>query len=182
MMTYDRIETLNLSIAKVYPTFVKDLNLIILTNDNQLKTIPEYFTEVVALDLDDIQEEIATQLKKNKDSSLYTCFVVSHESKKKVILVELKLNVENPNNYFNGNKARRALSKKIEDSIQLLGNTVPINSTYYLVFKPYSPQGKPVLEIAKRLLFNISQELDQNYKAISIDELKQTFFQEDKLS
>ena len=61
MMTYNRIETLNHSIAKAYPTFVKDLNLIILTNDNQLKTIPNYFTEVVALDLDDIQNEIATQ-------------------------------------------------------------------------------------------------------------------------
>jgi hypothetical protein len=68
------------------------------------------------------------------------------------------------------------LCKKIEDSIKLLGDTLPIKNTYYLVFKPYSPQGKPVLEIAKRLLFNISQELHQNYKAISIDELKQTFF------
>ena len=151
MMTYNRIETLNHSIAKAYPTFVKDLNLIILTNDNQLKTIPNYFTEVVALDLDAIQNEIATQLKKNKDSSVDTCFVVSDELRKRVILVEIKLNVENP-------------------------NTLPIKNTYYLVFKPYSPQGKPVLEIAKRLLFNISQELHQNYKAISIDELKQTFF------
>ena len=171
MMTYNRIETLNHFIAKAYPSFVKDLNLIILTNDNQLKTIPEYFTEVVALDLDDIQEEIATQLKKNKDSS-----VVSDELRKRVILVEIKLNVENPNNYFNGNKSRRALCKKIEDSTKLLGDTLPIKNTYYLVFKPYSPQGKPVLEIAKRLLFNISQELHQNYKAISIEELKQTFF------
>ena len=74
------------------------------------------------------------------------------------------------------------MCKKIEDSINLLGNALPIKNTYYLVFKPYSPQGKPVLEIAKRLLFNISQELHQNYKAISIDELKQTFFLEDKLS
>ena len=176
MMTYNRIETLNHFIAKAYPSFVKDLNLIILTNDNQLKTIPKYFTEVVALDLDAIQNEIATQLKKNKDSSVDTCFVVSDELRKRVILVEIKLNVENPNNYFNGNKSRRALCKKIEDSIKLLGDTLPIKNTYYLVFKPYSPQGKPVLEIAKRLLFNISQELHQNYKAISIEELKQTFF------
>ena len=177
MITYNRTATLNHFIAKNYPSCVKDLDIIILTNDNQLKTKPKLFAEVIAIDLDAVQEEIAIRNKKDKDSSTDIFFVViDTNDKRKCILVELKLNVENPYNYFNKNKNREDLKKKIVDSIALLGETTDIHQEYYFVFKVYNLKGSPVLDIAKRILFNISQQNQQNYIALSLDDLKQHFF------
>lgn len=128
MMTYNKTATLNHPIAKSYPSCVKDLDMIILTNDNQLKTKPNYFLEVITIDLDAVQEEIAIRDKKDKDSSTDTFFIaIDTKKKSKCILVELKLNVENPYNYFNKNKNREDLRKKIIDSITLLGKTISIH-------------------------------------------------------
>ena len=55
MITYNKTATLNHFIAKNYPSCVKDLDIIILTNDNQLKTKPKLFAEVIAIDLDAVQ-------------------------------------------------------------------------------------------------------------------------------
>lgn len=177
MMNYSKTETLNHFIAKNYPSCVKDLDMIIQTNDNQLKTKLNHFAEVIAIDLDAVQEEIAIRNKKDKDSSTDIFFVViDTNDKRKCILVELKLNVENPYNYFNKNKNREDLKKKIVDSIALLGETTDIHQEYYFVFKVYNLKGSPVLDIAKRILFNISQQNQQNYIALSLDDLKQHFF------
>ena len=188
MMNYSKTETLNHFIAKNYPSCVKDLDMIIQTNDNQLKTKLNHFAEVIAIDLDAVQEEIAIDLdavqeeiairnKKDKDSSTDIFFVViDTNDKRKCILVELKLNVENPYNYFNKNRNREDLKKKIVDSIALLGETTDIHQEYYFVFKVYNLKGSPVLDIAKRILFNISQQNQQNYIALSLDDLKQHFF------
>ena len=89
---------------------------------------------------------------------------------------ELKLNVENPYNYFNKNRNREDLKKKIIDSITLLGETIDIHQEYYFVFKLYNLKGSPVLDIAKRILFNVSQQNQQNYIALSLNDLKQRFF------
>ena len=177
MMNYSKTETLNHFIAKNYPSCVKDLDMIIQTNENQLKTKLNHFAEVIAIDLDAVQEEIAIRNKKDKDSSTDIFFVViDTNDKRKCILVELKLNVENPYNYFNKNKNREDLKKKIVDSIALLGETTDIHQEYYFVFKVYNLKGSPVLDIAKRILFNISQQNQQNYIALSLDDLKQHFF------
>ena len=177
MMNYSKTEILNHFIAKNYPSCVKDLDMIIQTNDNQLKTKLNHFAEVIAIDLDAVQEEIAIRNKKDKDSSTDIFFVViDTNDKRKCILVELKLNVENPYNYFNKNKNREDLKKKIVDSIALLGETTDIHQEYYFVFKVYNLKGSPVLDIAKRILFNISQQNQQNYIALSLDDLKQHFF------
>ncbi len=88
-MKYSKENTLLHPIAQKYPSCVKDLNLII---RKDLKSSPELFTEVKTIDLDKIQEERAIELRKDKDSSVDTCFVVSNGSKK-VILVELKLGI-----------------------------------------------------------------------------------------
>ena len=177
MITYNRTATLNHFIAKNYPSCVKDLDIIILTNDNQLKTKPKLFAEVIAIDLDAVQEEIAIRNKKDKDSSTDTFFVaIDANEKHKCILVELKLNVENPYNYFNKNRNREDLKKKIIDSITLLWETIDIHQEYYFVFKLYNLKGSPVLDIAKRILFNVSQQNQQNYIALSLNDLKQRFF------
>ena len=177
MMNYSKTETLNHFIAKNYPSCVKDLDMIIQTNDNQLKTKLNHFAEVIAIDLDAVQEEIAIRNKKDKDSSTDTFFVaIDANEKHKCILVELKLNVENPYNYFNKNRNREDLKKKIIDSITLLGKTIDIHQEYYFVFKLYNLKGSPVLDIAKRILFNVSQQNQQNYIALSLNDLKQRFF------
>ena len=177
MITYNRTARLNHFIAKNYPSCVKDLDIIILTNDNQLKTKPKLFAEVIAIDLDAVQEEIAIRNKKDKDSSTDTFFIaIDTKKKSKCILVELKLNVENPYNYFNKNRNREDLKKKIIDSITLLGKTIDIHQEYYFVFKLYNLKGSPVLDIAKRILFNVSQQNQQNYIALSLNDLKQRFF------
>ncbi|EKY11255.1 hypothetical protein HMPREF9075_00773 [Capnocytophaga sp. oral taxon 332 str. F0381] len=177
MMTYNKTATLNHPIAKSYPSCLKDLDMIILTNDNQLKTKTNYFLEVITIDLDAVQEEIAIRDKKDKDSSTDTFFIaIDTKKKSKCILVELKLNVENPYNYFNKNKNREDLRKKIIDSITLLGKTISIHQEYFFIFKLYNPKGSPVLDIAKRILFNIAQQNHQNYIALSLEELKQRFF------
>ena len=83
MMTYNKTAILNHPIAKSYPSCVKDLDMIILTNDNQLKTKPNYFIEVINIDLDAVQEEIAIRDKKDKDSSTDTFFYSYRYKEKK---------------------------------------------------------------------------------------------------
>lgn len=119
--------------------------------------------------MDKIQEERAIELRKDKDSSVDTCFVVSNGSKK-VILVELKLGIINPNTHFGNSKKRKEFLKKFTDSITLLGGEPPIHNKYYAVFS------LDVLQEAKRRLYQIGKEFGQDYIVLSIDELKQTYF------
>ena len=162
-MKYSKEVTLLHPIAQKYPSCVKDLNLII---RKDLKLSADLFTEVETIDLDDVQEKRAIELRKDKDSSVDTCFVI----------VELKLGIINPNTHFGNSKKRKEFLKKFTDSITLLGEEPPIHNKYYAVFSP------DVLQEAKRRLYQIGKEFGQDYIALSIDELKQTFFLEDKLS
>ncbi|WP_454997622.1 hypothetical protein [Capnocytophaga granulosa] len=166
MMKYSKEETLLHSIAQRYYSCVKDLNLII---RKDLKSSSDFFTEVETIDLDEVQEEIAIELKKSKDSSVDTCFVTTNGAKR-VILVELKLGITNPNTHFGNSKKRKEFLKKFTDSITLLGEEPPIHNKYYAVFSP------DVLQEAKRRLYQIGKEFGQDYIVLTIDELKQTFF------
>ena len=166
MMKYSKEETLLHSIAQRYYSCVKDLNLII---RKDLKSSSDFFTEVETIDLDEVQEEIAIKLKKSKDSSVDTCFVTTNGAKR-VILVELKLGITNPNTHFGNSKKRKEFLKKFTDSITLLGEEPPIHNKYYAVFSP------DVLQEAKRRLYQIGKEFGQDYIVLTIDELKQTFF------
>jgi hypothetical protein len=165
-MKYSKEDTLLHPIAQKYHSCVKDLNLII---RKDLKSSPDLFTEVETIDLDKVQKEIATELRKDKDSSVDTYFVASNGAKK-VILVELKLGITNPNTHFGNSKKRKEFLKKFMDSITLLGGEPPIHNKYYVVFSP------DVLQEAKRRLYQIGKEFGQDYIVLSIDELKQTFF------
>ena len=165
-MKYSKEETLLHSIAQRYYSCVKDLNLII---RKDLKSSSDFFTEVETIDLDEVQEEIAIELKKSKDSSVDTCFVTTNGAKR-VILVELKLGITNPNTHFGNSKKRKEFLKKFTDSITLLGEEPPIHNKYYAVFSP------DVLQEAKRRLYQIGKEFGQDYIVLTIDELKQTFF------
>ena len=166
MMKYSKEETLLHSIAQRYYSCVKDLNLII---RKDLKSSSDFFTKVETIDLDEVQEEIAIELKKSKDSSVDTCFVTTNGAKR-VILVELKLGITNPNTHFGNSKKRKEFLKKFIDSITLLGEEPPIHNKYYAVFSP------DVLQEAKRRLYQIGKEFGQDYIVLTIDELKQTFF------
>ena len=172
MMKYSKEVTLLHPIAQKYPSCVKDLNLII---RKDLKSSADLFTEVETIDLDDVQEKRAIELRKDKDSSVDTCFVTSNDTKR-VILVELKLGIINPNTHFGNSKKRKEFLKKFTDSITLLGEEPPIHNKYYAVFSP------DVLQEAKRRLYQIGKEFGQDYIVLSIEELKQTSFPEDKLS
>ncbi|WP_454956411.1 hypothetical protein [Capnocytophaga gingivalis] len=165
-MKYSKEDTLLHPIAQKYHFCVKDLNLII---RKDLKSSADLFTEVETIDLDDVQEKRAIELRKDKDSSVDTCFVASNGAKK-VILVELKLGIESVNTHFGNSKKRKKFLKKFTDSITLLGGEPPIHNKYYVVFNP------DVLQEAKRRLYQIGKEFGQDYIVLSIEELKQTFF------
>jgi len=59
MKKYNKGETLKTSLAQQFKGCVKDYNIIFKDNDDNLGTIPNYFTDVEVIDFDCIEKKLS---------------------------------------------------------------------------------------------------------------------------
>lgn len=86
--------------------------------------------------------------------------------KRQFQFVELKLRTKKDFYYLN----KLSLREKVNSSIIALGNSEPISSKYYIVFK------SDILNLAERYLFRINPRLNNDFKAIDVAGFHTLFF------
>ena len=162
---YNRVETLNHASAKAYPNCIKDYNLLILSEDNNLNEKPDFFSDVLVLDLDCAEIIKAKSEKRNQNSTMDSAFVIADEKNKEILLVELRLNYKN---LYNLN--RKKLIDKVAGSCVLLGNSVKVHSDFIFIF-----QSNKVQE-AKNRISRMIPSLNNNYKVMDLNSLLFRYF------
>lgn len=168
MMKYSKEETLKTSLAQQFKRCVKDYNIIFRDNDDNLRTIPNYFTDVEVIDFDCIEEKLSCLQHRKKVKSVDSIFVISDNSlDREIVLVELRLN------YINmANLKKEELEEKVRETIKTLKSFEKINihSEYFFVFQPNRTQQ------ARNRLNRMNPKIPTTYISIDINSLKQRFF------
>ena len=96
MKKYSKEETLKTSLAQQFKGCVKDYNIIFKDNDDNLGTIPNYFTDVEVIDFDCIEKKLSDLQHRKQVKSVDSIFVISDDSlNREIVLVELRLNYTN---------------------------------------------------------------------------------------
>lgn len=165
-MKYDLEKTQTHNLSLDFHCCLKNYNQIIQSEDDDLDDLPSIFDDnVVAIDLDCIERLRASQLRQDQVSTMDTVFAISDLDQTEMLLVELRLNYKNLYN-LNRNK----LIAKVEGSISLLGNSVPINENYIFIFQPNKKQ-EAINRIARMI-----PSLNSNYQVLDLNDLIRIYF------
>ncbi len=168
-MQYNQQQTMSNLVAEKHSGCMKDINAIILKEDNSLSEIPMLFNDVLVIDLDCVEKQTAKIESRNQHKTMDITFAINQLDKPPLttmLLVELRLNFKNPSNI-----KRQELTDKINHSKQLLDNClVPICEDFIFIFPPNIKQQ------AIRHFYRYKPKFPNNYKVMTIEELKETYF------
>ena len=164
-MKYNKKETLGHIISKTYPCCIKDFNQIIFDEDDNIDTIPSFFSNVLVIDLDCVEKNKAKIEKRIQCKTMDTTFAISNTSSIEMLLVELRFNYRNLSNLD-----RNELLGKVSGSINLLGNSVVINNNYIFIFQPN------LIQQAINRLQRMNPRIPNNYIAMDLNQLISVYF------
>ncbi|MGE9310139.1 hypothetical protein ACLOAU_00715 [Niabella sp. CJ426] len=121
----------------------------------------------VVLNLDCVEATCAAAAGLERAKSMDLAFGISDLKKEcqLMVLVEIRLNYQNPNNV-----RRDKLHEKVLGSIAALGSHLPIYANYIFVFREDKKQE------ARNRFFRMNPKIPNEYLVMDLDELKATFF------
>jgi hypothetical protein len=161
-LTYCKETTENHQIALKYSDCIQKIDSVCI-KDGAKRTC---FTKEVCLNLDDYEVHNAKRNGTANQKTMDFCFgVKTPNDKKKIVLVELRLNYTNWRNI-----SRKELDEKINHSKVILGQIPIILNHYYFVFSP------PI----KNQAHNYLRRMYSNKNIVSgieLNDLKQNYFQ-----
>lgn len=163
-MKYCKATTEGHKIAKTHKC-IKQITIVLLREGWKSKA--GLFSEnQTVIDLDLLEECLSKKQKRDKLPSMDIAFGVElHNREKNLLLVELKLNVSNPNNLD-----LTDLKDKIHGSKLALSHEFPINNRFVFVF-----QTKIIEQIRNRLSRQIPR-IPSSYEVLDVHSLKGNYF------
>ncbi len=168
-MQYNQQQTISNLLAEKHSGCVKEINAIILQEDDSLSEVPSLFDDVLVIDLDCVEKQTAKKERRNQQKTMDITFAINPLNKQQLtemLLVELRLNFKNPSNI-----KRQELTDKINHSKQLLNNCLlSICEDFIFIFSPNIKQQ------AIRHFYRYNPKFPNNYKVMTIEELKETYF------
>jgi len=166
-MKYCQVTTKNHPISLANLTIVEDFNTL-LNAEGHVTSIAAFTNGEVVLNLDAVETLIAiAQGNRAKTKSMDCSFGIANNGRsiQLMVLVELKLNHQNPNNV---NRAH--LEEKVAGSVSALTNIIPIYANYIFIFRTDRK------EEAKSRFFRMNPRIPNEYFVMDLAELKSTFF------
>lgn len=165
-MKYCRTTTENHAIALSHKC-LKSINHLIVS-EGYIGQDSLFENDEVVLDMDYAEAIIAAKenrLKKNKSMDLAFGIRNIESTKIKMLMVELRLNYNNPNNLN-----RQEIEEKVAGTRENLSHYPPIYNQYIFVFKTEQ------LQEAINRLFRMIPRIQSNYVVMDIYQLKDKFF------
>jgi hypothetical protein len=163
-MKYNYIETTNHIIAKTFQSSLVDLDELIFKEDDSLSEVGNEFDNSIVIDLDYVEILRAQADKINQKSTMDCTFSISDETKTELLLVEFRFNYVNLQN-LNRNK----LIDKVKCSLEILGDSIPVNENNIFIFK------KNLKAQAQSRIYRMYPRVPNNYIVMDLDDLKQFF-------
>ncbi|GIM61472.1 hypothetical protein CAPN008_15220 [Capnocytophaga canis] len=165
-MKYNKTKTINHPLSVKYHCCLKDFNQVVFNEDDSLAALTHFVNDVEVLNLDCAKDKEYFGENTEKPKSMDITFAISDVNKTEMILVDFKLNVKNPNNL-----TTEELVGKVDDSIELLGSSVPIHSQYIFIFQPNKKQ-----QAENKLYRRMKGRIPNNYKAMDLQDLIKKYF------
>lgn len=166
-MKYCQVTTVNHPTSLANLTSIEDFNTL-LTAEGHHASIAAFTNGEVVLNLNTVETLIAiSQGNRPKTKSMDCCFGIANNDRsiQLMVLVELKLNHQNPNNV---NRAH--LEAKVAGSVSALTNIIPIYANYIFLFRTDRK------EEAKSRFFRMNPRIPNEYFVMDLSELQSTFF------
>ena len=165
-MKYSLITTQNHPISINHPECTEDINSLLKHECNSLVATTFTNAEIV-INLDTAEAILAHNQSRQRNKSMDITFGISNVdlSIKMMVMVELRLNFENP---YNLN--RQSLEDKVKFSLIVLTNFVPIYPKFIFVF-----QAK-IKEEAKNRFYRMNPKIPSDYVVMDLNDLKAAFF------
>lgn len=166
-MKYSKIETIRFGIQIGFKDCLTNLNNL-LVKDGCLELMPFFDEKYIVLDMDCVEEKIAKSEGRNNKKSMDSLFILKDSvGIKEIVFVEFRFNYKSMKNL----KAIDLRNKKkySERNIRNLGYT-NIHNNYYYVFDP------DLNAQARRYFRSLYPSMPNNFKPITISNLKNNFF------
>jgi len=166
-MKYSRISTIKLGIQAGFKDCLSNLNSLIV-KDGCLEAMPFFDASDIVLDMDCVESKIAKSQGRANNKSMDSLFVVKDSNGQcEIVFVEFRFNYKSMNNL----KAKdlRGKKKYSLQNINSFGYT-NIHKNYYYVFNP------DLKAQARRYFRSLYPSMPNNFKPITISDLKADFF------
>lgn len=166
-MKYCQVTTKNHPTCLANLTIIEDFNTL-LAGEGHIGLTAAFTNGEVVLNLDSLETLIAiAHGNRAKTRSMDCTFGISNDDRsiQLMVLVELKLNHQNPNNV---NRAH--LEEKVAGSVSALTDIIPIYANYIFIFRSDRK------EEAKNRFFRMNPRIPNEYFVMDLPELKSTFF------
>jgi hypothetical protein len=168
-MTYSEEITCNHSVIKRFDNCLEDINqLIINEGKDYYGIIPHFANNEVVINLDEAEIQVANSENRILNPSMDMAFGIVNDdnSIKAMLMVELKLNVINPNRLNEVN-----LIGKAQGSQKILGNEITIYDKWLIVVKG------DLIDETRSKLDRMYGRILHNFIPTGIDQLKSDYFQ-----
>jgi len=165
-MKYCKATTVNHPVSVAHKICLTDFNALLIV-EGHISPVPPFTNNEIVLNLDCVETLLAIAANRNKNRSMDCAFGIANDDKsvQLMVLVELKLNHQNPNHV-----KREQLEEKVGGSISALTNVIPIYANYIFLFRSDRK------EEAKNRFFRMNPKIPNEYFVMDINELQYTFF------
>lgn len=166
-MKYSRIETIRFGIQIGFKDCLTNLNSLLI-KDGCLEVMPFFDEKNIVLDMDCVEAKIAKSEKRPNNKSMDSLLLIKDSfGNTEIVFIEYRFNYKSMKNL----KAIDLRNKKkySEKHIQNRGYN-NIHSKYYYIFDP------DLKEQARRYFRSLYPSMPNNFKPISISDLKSSFF------
>jgi hypothetical protein len=168
-MKYCHQTTKSHPIASEYFSCLENINLLIERESRDCKNcvIPTFEKNEIVLNLDAVESTKKDHLRIPRNKTMDMAFGLKdfNENINEFIIVELRLNYQNPNNLN-----KELIDGKVNGSIELLNNHLAIHSKFIFVFKTNQ------IKEAENRLFRMIPKVNSNYVVMDLQMLKSAYF------
>jgi hypothetical protein len=165
-MKYCEETTRNHPIAVKYNTFLESLEHLI-RREGYSNPANLFINGEIVLDLDQTEKFVAEVEGRLPNKSMDFAMGIKNHSatRRSILLVELRLNYNNPNNLD-----RKEIVGKVEGSVNLLSPYIPVYGEYIFIFRT-----EKIQEAISRL-FRMIPKINSQFIVMDIDTLKKEYF------
>lgn len=166
-MKYSRIETIRFGIQIGFKDCLTNLNNLLI-KDGCLESMPFFDEKNIVLDMDCVERKIAKTEKRSNNKSMDSLLLIKDSAgNTEIVFVEYRFNYKSMRNLKAGDLKNK--KKYSERHIKNKGFT-NIHSKYYYIFD------SGLKAQARRYFRNLYPLMPNNFKPISISDLKSMFF------
>lgn len=165
-MKYCKTTTMNHSVSLVHSDCIENINELVQREGHDVNELV-FINKEICLNIEIVESKVAALENRNRNKSMDFAIGLSNSltNDKEILLVELKLNLQNPRNI-----KKEELEAKVLGSSNILSNELPNHNQYLFIFKDN------FIEQARYSFRCIKPNFNSNFIPLNITQFHSKYF------